>query len=74
MADVTLPNTKDIYVRIGLVRHFDLRIRADSLAGVAISEAFGVERLSDDAGEARIRAGLELEQHAILAEEQWAEG
>lgn len=42
--------------------HFELRVSTDSAAGRAIAGAFGVDRLSDDAGEAQILEDLQLER------------
>ena len=61
--DPTLITSTDVFVRVGLVDHFDLRIRAGSLAGGAIAQAFGVTPLlTKVAGEAKILEGLRNEQ------------
>lgn len=61
--DPTLITSTDVFVRVGLVDHFDLRIRAGSLAGGAIAQAFGVTPLLPKvAGEAKILEGLRNEQ------------
>ena len=62
-ADSSLRTSTDVFLRIGLVAHFDLRIRAASEAGRAIVQAFGVQPLLPrEAGEARILKGLQNEK------------
>ena len=62
-ADSSLRTSTDVFLRIGLVAHFDLRIRASSEAGRAIVQAFGVQPLLPrEAGEARILKGLQDEK------------
>lgn len=61
-ADPTLTTAADIFMRVGYVPHFDLRIRADSLVGRAIVYSFDVKpRLSNADGEAKILKGLRNE-------------
>eukprot|EP00752_Nemacystus_decipiens_P005676 g5137.t1 len=70
LADATLPNATDVYVRLGTkVEHFDLRVRADSPAGLAIAREFRVEPLSDDAGEAKILEGLHHEYDSLTEQD-----
>lgn len=49
-------------MRIGILSHFDLRIKAGSDVGLAITKAFKLDRLTDTAGEDKILSELKLDQ------------
>eukprot|EP00903_Cladosiphon_okamuranus_P011706 g11009.t1 len=67
LADTTLPNADGIYIRIGTVPHFELRLEVVSIASRAIAKALiGIERLSDRQGSAEILKGLQKESASQL--------
>lgn len=60
-ADLTIPTAADVFLRIGILPHFDVRVRADTPAGRAIAADFGVEHLTGDEGEKKVLEDLQLD-------------